>query len=462
MFRNLLTSSFPGATSAIGGLSPFAVGQSGGGVQSARASAQELYAQRESTFTQVDQVVLEKARQVQTNPEMAVREARQDAQELYNRDKAGLSQVGGGAKFTPLISVSLDGAAVRRRESELEQTSGPEQSPWRLTDRGLKIESNKPEASFAVVDVFGTQANGRPDHGEVTSAVAVKAGQLDEQDLLRVDTQTMTLRAQALLPREDDPRPFGEKLDEVVTSLYTTGAEATTEAMQEIREHHPSISTVSQSQGLSAPKITEIILNLGNSPQFAEDLRSELRLPPDTPLRQPEALVALAGRVQATLASSAAVKESRQSLNAELDLARGQRTYYQSAGNDGEIQGDLAKAGFQFDPEWVLAPASNHPNTITVGAGTAAGDLAEPTKYTQRAEVDFAMKATTLVRMDGQDVCSQPVGPCKPFEGSSFSTPLASGWLQNNPENVEKLPPEQILRPQPGSLGLGLGLIQRD
>lgn len=458
-----LTTSFPGAIEVGGRLSPIASGQTGGVINSARASAQELYARGHSTFTQVEQVLLEKVR-VQSHPEMALRAAKEGAQQLYERDKAGLSQVGGGAKFSPLVRVSLDGGAVRRRESELEQVSRPDQSaPWRLTDRGVKIETNKPQASLAVVDAFGTQTSGRPDHGEITSALALKAGQLEEQDLLRVDIQTQTKRAQASMPGASDPRPFGEKLDAAISSFYTAGADVTTEAMQEIREHHPSISTVSQSHGASALTVTNSLLMMGQSPEFAANLRSELQLPPDMPLRQPEALVALAGRVQATLSSSAAVEESRQSLNAELDQARGQRTFYQSAGNEGELQDELAKAGFQFDPQWVLAPAGNHPNTITVGAGIAQGDLGKPADYTQRAEVDFAVTATTFVEMDGQPVCGNPQStvPCQPFEGSSFSAPWGAGLFRNDPESAKKLPQGQTLPPQPGSLGLGWGLIQR-
>lgn len=89
-----LHNTYQAASNAVGSATQTVARKTGAIVDSAKASAQDLYSQGKATFTKVEQAVTTKAREVGDTVGAAVDGAKQTASDLYDRGKAGLSQVG--------------------------------------------------------------------------------------------------------------------------------------------------------------------------------------------------------------------------------------------------------------------------------------------------------------------------------------------------------------------------------
>lgn len=352
--------------------------------------------------------------------------------------------LGGPALPSPTTpdTVTLDGDAIRRREQELNLLSaGGQINPgWATVAGGLRVETHKPNATLAVIDGFGIELNPStwrigPAHGEITSALALQASGSGESNLLRIDTGGLSF------PPIDSTLPFGQNIDRFVTGAYTTTAQSTTDALREIRLNHPSITTVNQSEGMSGPSLVSLLAGqAGRDPEFAARLRNELGLPGDTNLQSPEAMVALANRVQHSLQNSPDVNRVQRNLDAELQRSQGHFTYVNSAGNSGQVQAFLADHGFTFDARFAgNAPAQN-PLTQTVAATTTrttlGGETTLPAVYSQQIPSDWHADGEVRPYMDGFQVCGsiQPslipsAQACTPYEGTSFAAPRIAGEL---------------------------------
>ena len=326
---------------------------------------------------------------------------------------------------------------------------------WRASGFGMgvvgrsdmRVEANKPNASMAVIDGFGMPGL----HGESTSAMARSASGGNDANILRVERPsgpaTPTLGS---IPSEG----FGTGLDGYLRNRYTSFADTTRQTLENIRTNQPRIRDVSQSEGVNAPALTrEALIQAQNDPAFARNLARELGLPESTStwLGNPQAELAMARRVQRGLSSSPEVAASQDRLAQEIERGRGQYTYFNSAGNDGEIQQRLAGQGFTFEPRWAGNVQSTSGATRSVGAAipdrTPVGSVARSTNYSQRSQASVAMPGENLATFLGR----QLIG-----DGTSFATPLAAGIHNRNPRAYERM-----LRngPPPLDNNLGAGLL---
>jgi len=365
--------------------------------------------------------------------------------------------------------VQIDGDAARQREAELApgQPLGPN---WRATPGGLRFETDKPAATMAVIDGYGVTPDNQPDHGEITSALALRASGQGESNLLRVDTTGTPQISILSMLGTIDPNNFGATLDRSMAGIYAQQAATTTEALREIRLQHPSITTVSQSQGINGPSLTEALLNAAAGvPPFSAKLARELGLPESVDWTSPQAQLAVAQRVQGALSASPEAAQAQRNLGLEVQRSEGQFQYFNSAGNSGALQERLAAQGFQFDPQWSGNAPSGQPGVETVGAGRQIGPaLAVPAPYSQTTAATISANGTTGVTMDGREVCSAVLpflAPrlegCLPYQGTSYAAPRAAGLFNADPIAFQRLRQHALPNLENGpELGAGMLLIR--
>ncbi|MFN8610063.1 MAG: hypothetical protein U0931_21150 [Vulcanimicrobiota bacterium] len=342
--------------------------------------------------------------------------------------------------------VTLDGDSIRQRDRELQVGLDIYQAnpAWQSLPGGLRVQNGHPEATLAIIDLFGMQGPGNtPAHGEGVAALAQRASGQGEENILRLDVGAVPSEWAvnfATINREN----FSSDLDRLISRFYIGGATVATQGLREIREHHPNIRTVNQSMGVNGPSI---LANLAESSERFEPLRQdlcrELGLPAGTHfnLNNPEALAALARRVQSGLQKSPEVAEARRNLQEELERGRGQYTYFNSAGNHGIYQTVLAQAGFQFDREFQGNAPSNSPATQTVGAVGPFG--VQP--YSQNVPYAAVNNDQVRFELDGLQLCGQ-INPllipqreaCLPHSGTSYAAPTVAG-LHNREQALRRL-----------------------
>lgn len=350
------------------------------------------------------------------------------------------------------------GDALQRENDALAALNQTPQDTWTPGPQGLLLEANKPDATMAVIDTFGIGPDLRVDHGEITSALAMQASGLGESNLLRVDTGGF--------PRKPvTGQSFGEGLDQFVENRYAGFTHNTTLALQEIHDNYPEINTISQSQGVSGPRLTNDVAQIAlGDPRYALQLGQELGHPGPVDWAKPAPQRLIAERVQDTLAASPLVATELTSLREEL-ASHPEVAYFNSAGNDGRTQDLLLQAGFQFDPAWNGNPQSNSPLTQSVAAALPVGPGSIPTLYSQRTDNSIAFDGRARVTVDGQPLCDStsprpaPLQPwCAPMEGTSFAAPLAAGSYNADPQAYQRLL-LQALPSMPGVDSLGTGLL---
>lgn len=338
----------------------------------------------------------------------------------------------------------------------LEIGRGLETREWRPSGLGLanpantngRVEANKPDATVAVIDGFGT---GSGLHGESTSAMARTASGGNERNILRVERH-IDLSAPSLssIPAEG----FGGGLDRYLQRSYTGFADSTRQTLENIRTHQPRVRDVSHSEGVNAPALSrEVLTRAQEDPAFARNLARELGMPESTTnwLGNPQAEVAVARRVQQGLASSPEVAASQDRLHAEIAEGRGSYTYFNSAGNDGDLQRRLASQGFAFEPRWAGNVQSLSPGTRSVAAGEMAtapdGTVRSvPAPYSQATPNSVAFPGANTATTGGW-----PIGD----RGTSYATPLAAGVHNRNPRGYERLL-RNAVPPVDNTLGAGL------
>lgn len=370
---------------------------------------------------------------------------------------------------SPRDSVDISGEEAEQRALDrfvVFMGRGTEQTSWDSGPDGLLFEANKPEATLAVIDGFGVQMDPgtgavQPEHGEMTAALAMAASGKGEENLLRIDDS---------LSFGGDQGPHS--LEEVITSNYVRLTETTREALREIREHHPQVNTVVQSEGLNGPSITHHLLQVAQSnPGRGVSLAHELGLPTPVNWGSPGVQRVLAEHVQDTLASSTEVADARQALQDELGRSQGKFRYFNSAGNDGELQRQLESAGFTFDPSWAGNSQTVSPLTQSVAAAEPGIGLngqivgAVPSFYSQDTNNSIAFSGVANVTMDRQPVCqstlaqSIPRRPlCGVYYGTSFAAPRAAGTYNRDPQTYDRLR-LHALPPVAGTDTLGTGLL---
>jgi len=358
---------------------------------------------------------------------------------------------------SPAPDIHLGEAQQREQDALAAHTQNP-QDTWTTGPAGLLLEANKPDATLAVIDTFGTAPNQKVDHGEITSALAMQASGLGESNLLRVDDSFSPFKPVTA-------QNFGDGLDQFIESRYAGFTHNTTAALKEIHENYPQINTISQSQGLSGPKLTgDIARHAQNDPNYALQLGQELGHPGPLDWNKPAPQRLIAERVQDTLAASPEVAGELTALRQEL-ADHPEVAYFNSAGNDGQTQDLLSQAGFRFDPAWNGSPQSTSPLTQSVAAAMPIGPDAYPTTYSQRTLNDIAFDGRARVTVDGQPLCESatarpaPLLPwCAPFQGTSFAAPLAAGTYNADPQAYERLR-MQALPPVEGATVLGTGML---
>lgn len=345
---------------------------------------------------------------------------------------------------------------------------GIEQDVWQRTESNLLIEQGKPEARMAVMDQFGmtmTASGFEPGHGEFTSLVAQQGPGLSEADILRVDNshQPATLP----LPHPANPE-FSSELDRYITGSYAGFAETTAENLEAIHESHPSVTTVSHSQGVGAPLLSSSLYQQARQdPEFAHRLGEELGLEAGAfgtsqGPHSPQAAAAISQHVQDRLSSSPEATQGVERLQQTLGDLDGKVRYFSSAGNEGEFQDMVAQGGFVFDPRFQGTVQNEVALTESIGSAVpvfnSAGEAgAMPTPYTQRAPVDAAAIGTARFSYDVDGP-----GPLEAVEmlrrGTSYSTPLAGGFYAANPGAYQNLS-DNAIPPVSGAENLGVGLL---
>lgn len=355
----------------------------------------------------------------------------------------------------PEDRVSLDGDAIRQRDRELQVGVDIYQPnpAWQSLPGGLRVQNGHPQATMAIIDSFGLQGPGQtPAHGEGVAALAERASGQGEANLLRLDVGAIPDEWAANF-RSINRENFSSDLDRLISRFYVGGANVATQGLREIREHHPNIRTVNQSMGVNGPSILASLAETSERFEpLRQDLARELGLPEGTHfnLNNPQALAALARRVQSGLQKSPEVAEARHKLEDELERGRGQYTYFNSAGNHGMYQTALQRTGFQFDPEFQGNAPSNSPATQTVGAVGPGGVQF----YSQHVPYSTVGNDRIRFEMDGQELCGE-INPylipqreaCLPHSGTSYAAPAAAG-LHNREQALRRLH-QQALPPQP-------------
>lgn len=338
--------------------------------------------------------------------------------------------------------ISLAGAQKREQDGIAAHNQLP-QDTWTPGPGALLVEANKPDATLAVIDGYGMTPDGQVDHGEMTSALAVQASGLGESNLLRVDTSGGELPAITATN-------VGDQVDQFIESSYVSFTEMTTQAIGEIHENHPNITTISQSQGISGPKIVEgLASQAASNPELGLKLANELGQPGPVDWTQPVPQTMIAERVQDTLAASPEVAGALTSLQEQL-ASHPEVAYFESAGNDGVTQDRLLQAGFRFDDVWNGSPQSTSPLTQSVGAAIPLGGGAIPTVYSQQSHNDIAFNGQPNLTLDGQ--------PLPPVQGTSYAAPQAAGLYNASPQAYERLR-LQALPSLESENTLGAGLV---
>ncbi|MBS2037951.1 hypothetical protein JST97_23395 [bacterium] len=359
-----------------------------------------------------------------------------------------------------MIEREQDSVSIRKGQGE-------GHGSWTLGPGGNLFEAGKPDATLAVIDQYGIRFNPgtghlAPDHGELVAALALQASGKGEDNLLRVDNATGTLR-----PRQSlDSKNFGEQLDQGVAQRYANSANNLVEVLGEIYQHHPNITTITQSQGQNGPQLTEELVRVAQSdPAFGSRPASEVQLPEGVAWASPQALKLVAERVQRSLNSSPEVASALDRLHETLD-SHPQVAYFNSAGNSGQTQRALEQVGFRFDPRWEgnFQTVSSRTHSIAA-AYPARNGTATPAVYSQMGDQSVAFIGEAKVLLDGQPVCEREVPAavprrpyCVPFVGTSFAAPKAAGLYDADPIQYERLRLHS-LPPGQGVDNLGVGLI---
>lgn len=373
----------------------------------------------------------------------------------------------------PIDSVEISAQAARER-GLAKNGMIPQSQVWDRGPSGLLYEKDKPNATVAVLDTFGLSmipggAGIGPAHGEVTSAIAVQSAGGNEEAILRVEVAGQASPLTAPSPKEPS-----QQLDHMITNIYTSFADKTSEALKEIHSTRPSITTVSHSAGINAPQLSEDLWMMAHEqPEFASFLGKALGLPSDTDWSKPESALAIAERVQKTLANSSEVAASTERLEETLEGLEGKVRYFNSAGNGGQFQQMLSGQGFSFDAKWSGNGQNQSDLTETIASGIPCVSTKAPEKlqacsapYSQQTVADAAAPGGVLVTMDGIPMPSQildpdgPNGPAKPVPiflhtGTSNAVAVAAGLHGLNPKQYETLK-ANALEPVADNLGTGL------
>lgn len=337
---------------------------------------------------------------------------------------------------------------------------GLDQPTWQVTDSGLLLEQGKPQAKIAVMDTYGygTQM-WEAGHGELTSAVALRSSGLGEEDLLRVDNSLQQF------PNLPDPKAdnYGQALDSFLVDKYAGFAHTTADNIETIHRTHPSVTTISHSQGVSASDLTQELYEAAlQDPTTAQALGRHLGLPEGSfsaEERSPQAAIAIAGYVQDTLRNSPEVDR----LQGTLSNLDGKVRYFASAGNGGDFQEFLRAGGFEFEPRFQGTLQNEVPLTETIGAArpllSPSGErMAVPESYSQRTQVDASALGSMLYRFDPDGPREQWQPYLARTEGTSISTPVASATHAASPQNYENAK-KHALPPLGQNTEMGAGML---
>lgn len=318
---------------------------------------------------------------------------------------------------------------VARHQSRQRALLQQEQTQWKQdSDSQLLVETGKPRAGLAVLDLFGVQRTPsgllEPAHGELVAALTATP----EAELLRLDNEAITYVSLGLSSRPD----FGRHLDESILRMYLNPTRNAIAAIELLKRDFPGVDSLNQSQAFTPAAITHQIWEKAAQEGQGQALTQELHLPQGTRWGQggdSVALLALARRVERVLRDSHQDEEVLAEFRSLLQ--DGRIHYFFAAGNEGEFQDLLGHQGFHFSAPYQGAAQGRVSEAVEVGAATLLSGHVVATPYSEHTVVDAQASGDAEVAVDSQDVCTNPYRVsgqnCHRTWGTSYAAPRVAG-----------------------------------
>ncbi len=312
-------------------------------------------------------------------------------------------------------------------------------------------EEKDPNATVAVFDNFAPSPDGGPGHGELTEGVVAEVGGYGEDDIQRYEIPPANASQdfeQAVADGDEDA------LKNLVEDIAVDPIDSTTAAMQEILNDPDSkITTISQSQSISASQIAERLLRtaMPEAPKEGEEQR-----PPDPDLRSAlaqsvgltddvsdeELTQAVVDEINSIYQNSDTIAESKERYDqVSQQAAEAGISHVLSSGNRGGFSDYLEERGVEA-PEGFYQSSLVNEHTTVVGATDDRGtpDPTDDNSFEGNApdagaEVSAPGTHREMTTLDGRTSVRS---------GTSYSAPEVAAVMANLKAEHPELTPQQI------------------